>query len=115
MTKLLCVESSVEFLKVGKHYPASQVPDHSDLFYIVDEEGDNLCISLNMDCGRFQIVENDTLRLFEVSYTKDDGPVRKYQIPAKSAFNACVRLGQIYGDDKDCREDVFINVIEVKG
>lgn len=114
MIKLLCVESSVEFLKEGKQYPASQVTDNPGLFYITDEEGDTMCISLIMDCGRFHVIEDDTIRLFEVSYTKDNGPVRKYQVPAKSAFNACVRLGQIYGDDKDCREDVFINVIEVK-
>lgn len=51
--------------------------------------------------------------LFEIEFKKD-GANRKYQIPAKSEMDALVRLGQIYGDGRDYREDVKIEVLKIK-
>ncbi|MEG1794857.1 MAG: hypothetical protein RRZ64_09110 [Rikenellaceae bacterium] len=51
--------------------------------------------------------------LYTLVYTKN-GKEGTYQIPAESELDACVRLGQIYGDDKPHREDVEIKIISIK-
>lgn len=53
------------------------------------------------------------MNMYTIEYTKDGKP-GTYQIPADSEMNACIRLGQIYGDDKSHREDVEIKVISIK-
>lgn len=52
------------------------------------------------------------MNLYTIEYTKDGKP-GTYQIPAESELNACIRLGQIYGDDKPTREDVEIKVLSI--
>ena len=53
-----------------------------------------------------------TQSIYTIEYTKDGKP-GNYQIPESSELNALVRLGQIYGDDKETREDVVIEVLGV--
>lgn len=53
------------------------------------------------------------MNLYTIEYTKDGKP-GTYQIPADSEMNACIRLGQIYGDGKSNREDVEIKVLSIK-
>lgn len=53
------------------------------------------------------------MNMYTIEYTKDGKP-GTYQIPAESEMNACIRLGQIYGDYKSHREDVEIKVISIK-
>ena len=54
-----------------------------------------------------------TQSIYTIEYTKDGKP-GTYQIPAESEMNACVRLGQIYGDEKDYRDDVEIKIVSVR-
>lgn len=51
--------------------------------------------------------------LYLIEYTKN-GKEGTFQVPSDSELNAVVRLGQIYGDDKDWRDDVVINVLSIK-
>lgn len=53
------------------------------------------------------------MRLYVVTYMKDGKGPREYNIPANSPMNAVARLGQIYGD-KESREDISLDIIEVK-
>lgn len=53
------------------------------------------------------------MNLYTIEYTKDGKP-GTYQIPSDSEMNACIRLGQIFGDDKPTREDVEIKVLSIK-
>lgn len=45
---------------------------------------------------------------------KKNGVLKDYQIPATSELNAAVRLGQIFGDDREYREDLHIEIIDIK-
>lgn len=51
--------------------------------------------------------------LYLINYTRD-GRKSSYQIPATSEANALVRLGQIYGDNVERRDDIEIDVIDIK-
>lgn len=50
--------------------------------------------------------------LYLIKFLKN-GCEHDYQIPAKNEYDACVRLGQIYGDDKEYRDDVEIEIESV--
>ena len=50
--------------------------------------------------------------LYLIKFLKN-GSEHDYQIPAKNEYDACVRLGQIYGDDRECRDDVEIEIQSV--
>lgn len=113
MTKLLCVSSSVPYFTVGKQYPVTNTDEDVDYYWINSDDGIDCVIELRMGCATFQVVTENVMRLFEIRYTKDNGSVKTYQIPALSIYDACVRLGQIYGDDKYYRDDVSIHVVEV--
>lgn len=52
------------------------------------------------------------MNIYTIEYTKNGKP-GTYQIPSDSELNACVRFGQIYGDDKPYREDVEIKVVSI--
>lgn len=45
---------------------------------------------------------------------KKNGVKKEYQIPASTEMNAVVRLGQIYGDDRNYREDLVIEIIGIQ-
>ena len=113
MTKLLCVSSSVPYFTVSKQYPVTNTDEDVDYYWINSDDGTDCVIELRMGCATFQVVTENVMRLFEIRYTKDNGSIKTYQIPALSAYDACVRLGQIYGDDKPNRDDVSIHVVEV--
>lgn len=113
MTKLLCVSSSVSYFTAGKQYPVISSDEDVDYYWITSDDGVDCVIELRMCCAIFQVMTEDVMRLFEIRYTKDKGVIKTYQIPALSAYDACVRLGQIYGDDKYYRDDVSIHVVEV--
>ncbi|QQG30934.1 hypothetical protein [Escherichia phage UPEC01] len=52
------------------------------------------------------------MNIYLIKYLKD-GKERDYQIPAKNEYDACVRLGQIHGDDREYRNDVEIEIQSV--
>lgn len=45
---------------------------------------------------------------------KKNGVAKEYQIPATTEMNAIVRLGQIHGDDRNYREDLQLEIIDIK-
>lgn len=45
---------------------------------------------------------------------KKNGVAKEYQIPATTEFNAVARLGQIHGDDRNYREDLQIEIIDIQ-
>ena len=53
------------------------------------------------------------MNLYLIKYSKDGIKGYCYQIPADNEFDACVRLGQVYGDDKIYRNDLVIEVESV--
>lgn len=53
------------------------------------------------------------MHLYEIKFKKN-GVAKQYQIPATTEFNAVVRLGQIHGDDRNYREDLEIEIIDIK-
>lgn len=57
--------------------------------------------------------EKDTNSLYLIEFLKN-GVKRNYQIPASSELNAAVRLGQIFGDDRNYREDLSIEIVNIK-
>lgn len=44
---------------------------------------------------------------------KKNGITKEYQIPASTELNAVARLGQIYGDDRNYREDLKLEIIQI--
>lgn len=116
MMHLRCVDTKVDYIIRGNLYEAEPVSDRPGLYGFFDEDGEFLHLPLVSEDVTFIILDKEDrrpIRLFEILYQKDGGPARTYQIPARSAFDACVRLGQIYGDDKPTREDVAITVLSV--
>ena len=53
------------------------------------------------------------VNLYVIDFKKN-GYDQKYQIPATSEYNAAVRLGQIYGDGKDTRDGLVIEIVSIK-
>lgn len=51
--------------------------------------------------------------IYTIKFLKN-GVACNYLIPATSELNAAVRLGQIYGDDREYREDLTIEITEIK-
>jgi hypothetical protein len=53
--------------------------------------------------------------LYVITFKKNGGATKQYQIPATSEMNAVARLGQIHGDDRGYREDLELEIIKVEG
>jgi len=51
--------------------------------------------------------------LYVITFKKNGGATKQYQIPATSEMNAVARLGQIHGDDRGYREDLDLEIISV--
>lgn len=57
--------------------------------------------------------EAKKMNLYIIKFKKN-GVAKEYQIPASTEYNAAVRLGQIYGDNHNYREDLEIEIVDIK-
>lgn len=56
--------------------------------------------------------EVETTHLFNIKFKKN-GISKEYRFTACTELDAAVRLGQIYGDDRNYRQDLKIEIISI--